>query len=143
MHQSTHALRARLANRYALRQRFMHGVGRQDVRGDDVKESDWKVFRSLKETLLERFCQLTLAAAGQIIEDQKKSQYARYLDLYTLVEKNDKALAQVFDGVSRSNALGRLAFMRSGGLFTDDEFARFSSETQDQINRIVKQVEDE
>lgn len=27
MHQSTHALRARLANRYALRQRFMHGVG--------------------------------------------------------------------------------------------------------------------
>jgi hypothetical protein len=26
MHQSTHALRARLANRYALRQRFMHGV---------------------------------------------------------------------------------------------------------------------
>ena len=30
MHQSTRALRARLANRYALRQRFMHGVGAHD-----------------------------------------------------------------------------------------------------------------
>jgi hypothetical protein len=118
-------------------------VGRQGVSGDDVKESDWKLFRSLKETLLERFCQLTLAAAGQIIEDQKKSRHARYLDLYTLIEKNNKVLAQAFDGVSRSNALGRIAFMRSAGLFTDAEFSRFSSEMQDQINRIVKEVEDE
>jgi hypothetical protein len=35
MHQSTRALCARLANRYALRQRFMHGVGPKKMRGKD------------------------------------------------------------------------------------------------------------
>ncbi len=108
-----------------------------------MKESDWKVFRGLKDTLLERFCQLTLASAEQIIHDRGKSAHARYLALFSLIEKNDKALSLAFDGVSRSNALGRLAFMRAGGLFTDEEFSRFSSETQEQIDRIAKSVEDE
>ena len=108
-----------------------------------MKESDWKVFRELKDTLLESFCQLTLASAEQIIRERKDSAHARYLALFSLIEKNDKALGLAFDGISRSNAVSRLAFMRSGGLFTDEEFARFSSEVQEQIDRIARSVEDE
>jgi hypothetical protein len=97
----------------------------------------------LKDVLLERFCQLTLVAAQQIIQSSKKSQHARYLALFLLIEKNDKALRLTFDGVSRSNALTRLAFMRSADLLSEDEFARFSTETRDQIDRMVKEFDDE
>jgi len=106
-----------------------------------VKESDWKVLRDLKGVLLERYCQRALAAAEQIIQGRKQTNHERYLALFSLIEKQDKALGLAFDDVRRSNALSRITFMRSGGLFTEEEFARFSPETQEQINRMVQEFE--
>lgn len=106
-----------------------------------MKERDWKVFQKLRGVLLERYCQLALVSAEDIIKGKGKTHHQRYLDLFELIEKRDKALGLAFDGVSRSNALTRITFMRSGGLFTEEEFALFGPETQEQVNRMVQEFE--
>jgi len=43
-------------------------------------------------------------------------------------------IAAAFDGLSRSKALIKLAIMNRLGLITEEEFARFSKETQDLVS---------
>ena len=100
----------------------------------DFKESDWKIFRALHEVALDRFCQRVLATSSEIISDAELGNHERYLKLYKLVRERDKELAHMFDRVSRSAALEQLTLLRRENLVTDDEFARFSSETRDAIN---------
>lgn len=103
-----------------------------------LNEKDWKILRGLKSALLERFCQLVLVSAEQIIGDDTKSHHARYLSLFELIHTRDKALALSFDDITRSNALSRLAFMRQAELLTDEEFARFTEETRQNVQVIAR-----
>ena len=106
-----------------------------------LNERDWKVLQSLKSALLERFCQVALFSAEQIIQDKTKTYHERYGTLYEFVQKRDKALALAFDDISRSNALSRLTFMRHADLFTEQEFRRFSEDTRSRIERMVENYE--
>jgi len=101
-----------------------------------LNEKDWKILRGLKGELLERFCQLVLVSAGQIIQDDTKSQHARHLRLFEFIQTRDKALARAFDDITRSNALLRLAFMRQAELLTDEEFGLFSEDTREQLQAL-------
>jgi hypothetical protein len=95
-----------------------------------IPESDWKLFRQLHPVALERFCERTLSEVGRLAADSGKSAHERYLAMYRLLQRRDKELAQAFDDMRRSTAWHQLAILRSRGLLTDEEFARFSSETQ-------------
>lgn len=57
----------------------------------------------------------------------------RYLKLYDLVKQEDRALALAFDDHRRSTAFMKILQIRKLGLFTPDEFARFSEETRKSI----------
>ena len=105
-----------------------------------MKESDWKLFRDLKDVLLERYCQLVLVAAEQVVQNHKKTNHERYLDLFSLIEKDNKALALAFDGISRSNALSRITFMRSGGLFTEEAAHRLSTHGRNKLKEAQPRV---
>jgi hypothetical protein len=95
-----------------------------------IGESDWKLFRQMRELALERFCERVLSEVGKLASKSGHSAHERYLAVYRRLRRRDKELAQAFDDLRRSTAWPRLALMRSRGLVTDAEFARFSPETQ-------------
>ncbi|NKF23354.1 peptide ABC transporter substrate-binding protein [Solimonas marina] len=103
-----------------------------------LNERDWKVLQNLKRPLLERFCQVALFSAEQIIQDKTKTYHERYGALYEFVQQRDKALALAFDGLRRSNALMRLVFMRQAELFTEEEFGQFSEDTRRRVEKMLE-----
>lgn len=94
----------------------------------DIKESDWKRFKTLRQIALERFCERVLIDIGCIGADAGKSQHERYLDVYRLIQDRDEELGRAFNGLSRSKATGQIALIRSLGLLAEEELAGFSEE---------------
>jgi hypothetical protein len=86
--------------------------------------------RKLHPIALERFCERVLAELGQLGSEVGKTAHERYLRVFRLLQRRDKELAEAFDDLRRSTAWRRLAVVRAQGLLTEEEFARFSSETQ-------------
>jgi hypothetical protein len=98
-----------------------------------ISESDWKVFRQVQAQALERFCKRVLSDVGELAAEAGKTAHERYLKLFKLLNRRDKQLGEAFDDLRRSAAWRQIAVMRSRGLLTDEEFARFSPETQEAV----------
>ena len=96
----------------------------------EIKESDWKILRQLHSRALERFCKQILLEVEQINSDSTKSFHQKYLAIYEIMQRRNKEIAQIFDDLRRSTALTQLAAMKAHGLLSEDEFSRFSQETQ-------------
>src|SRR5215217_7055944 len=96
----------------------------------EISERDWKLLRELKPIALERFCDRVLAELAGVAGARDKGSHERYLAAFDLIRRRDRDLADTFDGLRRSTALLQLAAMRSRGLVTDEEFARFGAETR-------------
>lgn len=93
-----------------------------------MKESDWKRLRDLKPIALDRFCSRVLADIERASSDAAATSHQRYLAVYDLIQQRDKQLGRMFDGLSRSSAMGKLLLMHRAGLLTEDELALFSEE---------------
>jgi hypothetical protein len=104
----------------------------------EILESDWKVLRQLKTVVLERFCENILSEIAAIHRDSAKSFLQRYLDVYEVMRRRDKEIAQVFDGIGRSSALMHLAAMKARGLMTEEEFLQFGAETQSFVTQLLR-----
>lgn len=94
-----------------------------------VSESDWKVFRELRQVALQRFCDRILAEARVELDRAGLTAHERYLKLYELIQRRDDEIARGFNDFRRSTALLQIGIMHSMRLFTPDEFRRFSPET--------------
>jgi hypothetical protein len=103
----------------------------------EIKESDWKFLRQFHKEALERFCERILSEIERINSDGAKSFHQRYLDIYKIIHRRDKEIAQTFNGLRRSTALIQLASMKRRGLLTDDELLCFSEETRDGVDRLL------
>jgi hypothetical protein len=55
-----------------------------------MKESDWKIFKKIKEQAIEQFCSNALEEFDGVINDNKEHVHNRYLLLYKLVQNRDK-----------------------------------------------------
>jgi hypothetical protein len=100
-----------------------------------IRESDWKRLRDLKPVALERFCDRVLLEIDQARSDAASSSHQRYLAIYDLIRERDEELGYIFDGLSRSSAIGKLLLMHRTGLLTEDEVAGFSEDMKDAIAR--------
>jgi hypothetical protein len=107
----------------------------------DIKESDWKIFRELRELALDRFCKRVLDEINRAASDPKKTAHQRYLVIYKLIHKRDDELAFAFNSPRRSVALEQIAAMHSRGLFAADEFARFSPELRERVETLLRIME--
>jgi hypothetical protein len=96
----------------------------------DIKESDWKLFRSLRAIALERFCRRVLDDIASIASDTGKSAHQRYLEIYRLVRERDKELAFAFNDVRRSTAIMQLGVIASHDFLTAEELAQFSPDVR-------------
>jgi len=97
---------------------------------------DWKIFGQLHPVAVERFCERVLIEIVQINTDDARRFHQRYLDIFEVIKRRDKEIAQLFNDPRRSNALSMLAGIRSRGLLTDEEFSRFSPETRGIIEEL-------
>lgn len=99
----------------------------------DIKESDWKVFRELRPTALERFCQRILDEIQRVSVDVTQSPHQRYLAVYELIRRRDREIANAFNGPRRSAAIQQLLSIRSHRLLTEEELGRFSPELRELV----------
>ena len=102
-----------------------------------VPERDWKKLRSLHPELLAETCERIFVQVRELIDDVDKGSHARYLALFGLMRKSDREIAELFDGLKRSNAIYMLAAMRRHGLLTDELLERFSEETRTSVETLL------
>jgi len=99
-----------------------------------MKESDWKIFKAIKEEAIEKFCENCLAEFREVIDDESKNVHDRYLLNYKLVKNRDKLMALLFDGHSRSKATLQLLAIRGEGLASDKLVSELSDELREQTD---------
>lgn len=99
-----------------------------------ISEADWRVLRQLEPVARDRYCNRALSEVVGRATDAAVGSHARYLAVFRLLQRRDRELAGAFDGLRRSTAYLQLARMRSLGLITDAEFARFSPETRQAVS---------
>ena len=116
----------------------MQTLGVKIAMSREIKESDWKLLRQLHSAALERFSQRVLSEIESINSDNAKSFHQRYLDIFEVIERRDREIAQTFNGLRRSTALMQLASIQSRGLLTNDEFLRFIQETRSVIEVLIE-----
>jgi hypothetical protein len=97
---------------------------------NDFPEQDWKVFREIRSSALERFCKRILDEITRIAKDTSTGSHERYLLIFQLIQDRDADIAAGFNDFRRSTALRQLAIMDGLGVLSDEELARLSSETQ-------------
>lgn len=93
-----------------------------------MKESDWKIFKQVKEDAIEKFCDMALSEYQDIIKTKKEKSQETYTFLYRLVINRDKQMALLFDGHSRSNAPLQLLAIRGEGLADETLLNKLSEE---------------
>jgi hypothetical protein len=101
----------------------------------DIKESDWKLFRKVRELALERFCQRVLDEVEALKADVAKSAHERYIGIYRLTRERDRELADMFNAPGRSVAAMQLCMIARDGLVTEEELAQFSAELRGHVER--------
>ena len=104
----------------------------------DIRESDWKIFRELRQVALERFCQRVLTEIEGMSSDANKSFHERYLEVYRHIEQQDSELGRAFDAPRRSQALTQLAVISSLGLIEPEELMRFTEETRNTVAALAE-----
>ena len=101
-------------------------------------ESDWKLFRKLREVALERLCEQILNEASSFSSGDAGTAHERYLKLYSHVEDRNSDVARAFDNPRRSSMLIQLATMCSLDLLRPEELDRFSVETRETAESLGK-----
>ena len=93
-----------------------------------MKESDWRLFKKIKEKAIEHFCQRILDEFEVVVKNKKEHAHKRYLLLYKLVQNRDKQMQLLFDVHSRSQAPIQLTAIRSEGLADESLLSKLSDE---------------
>lgn len=93
-----------------------------------MKESDWKIFKQIKDKAIELFCSRALEEFEEIIKDKEAKPADTYTLLYRIVINRDKQMSLIFDGHSRSKATLQLMAIRGEGLADQELLQKLSSE---------------
>ena len=106
----------------------------------EIKEADWKIFRQVHAVTLVRFCLRVLDDSERLHKDTSQSAYERYIAIYRLFDERDKEVARLFNDLRRSTAVLQIAALKVRGLLTEEEFARFSQETQSLVAALLGEL---
>ena len=102
----------------------------------DFPERDWKLLRELKPVALERLCERILRRAAEITAQPGLTQHQRYIEIWNLLQEKNEEVALAFDDHRRSTAFLKVLQIHRRGLFTNEEFARFSEQTRKQVSDV-------
>jgi len=103
-----------------------------------IAESDWKVFKKVREKALDRYCRRVLEQCERICRDETQSAHERYGMLYGHIKAADKDMAKAFDDFRRSTALLCLMLMHRYDLLAEEEIREFSDQVQQTLEEVIK-----
>ena len=106
---------------------------------NNVPESDWEVFRELREVALQRFCERVLEELLPLSQDRSRTHHERYLAVFRLIQERDEQLAHAFNDFARSRMIVQLAAIRGLGLLSRGDFERFTHETRRIVESVTKE----
>jgi len=106
----------------------------------DFPESDWKVFRELRELALERFCERVLDDIEPLRLNTSRNYHERYLDVSRFLQERDEKLGRAFNDPRRSQMIFQLATMHAYGLLEPNELARFSVRTRAIVESLAEEL---
>jgi hypothetical protein len=95
-----------------------------------ISESDWKVYKRIRDLAQDRYSQRVLDEADRIRQDGRLHVQDRHAELSRMVRERDKEMYRIFDTLRRSSTVRCLMMMRSHDLVTDEEMQSFSPEVQ-------------
>ena len=104
---------------------------------DTIAESDWKLLRKMQKQKLALACENILARVERTVRQRKGKEHESYLSVYKTVEEGDREIVNMFDDMSRSNALLKLSYWRAHGLLDDADLSKFTIETQKRISSLA------
>jgi hypothetical protein len=103
-------------------------------------ESDWKIFRELRELALQRFCERVLDEIEPLRLNTSRTYHERYLDVSRFLQERDERLGRAFNDPRRSQMIFQLAAMHADGLLEPSEFSRFSAGTRATVASLAKEL---
>ena len=103
-----------------------------------IAERDWKRLRKLKPELLEQACGDILQSVKALIETPGKGRHEAYLELWRLLDEEDKRIGVMFDDHTRSQAIFKIAVLYRNGLITETMLEEFSEETREMVRYITR-----
>ena len=101
-----------------------------------MAESDWKLFKRVRELALDRFCRQILEECTSICGDTSKTAHERYGELYGHLKDRNREMARAFDDFRRSTAILCLMQFQKLGLLTEEEIEEFSPDVQRALDSI-------
>jgi hypothetical protein len=104
----------------------------------DFPESDWKVFRELRELALERFCKRVLEDLQPLLRNTSRNHHQRYLDVFQFMQARDEEIAVAFNDSRRSRLIVQLSAITAHRLLEPHELERFSERTRATIEHFTK-----
>ncbi len=96
-----------------------------------MTEREWRLLRSLHDTVLDRYCARVLEECEAVARDASATPHERYLRLFRLLRERDDHIAAAFNDTRRSNAIHKLAAMVAYKMVTDEELSGFTQETRE------------
>ena len=115
-------------------------LGGDQIVSHDFPESDWKIFRELRELALERFCKRVLDQIEPLRLNASRSHHERYLDVSRFLQERDEELGRAFNDPRRSQMIFQLGAMYADGLLEPNELARFSERTRATVALLAKEL---
>jgi hypothetical protein len=109
--------------------------GWQTAMMQSVPQSDWKLFKKLREAALQRLCERALNDVAEVAADPSHTPHERYRQVYQRIQKYDEQIASAFNAMRRSRMIIQLMQMRSLKLIGDAELEPFTQETKDTLSR--------
>jgi hypothetical protein len=102
----------------------------------DLPEADWKRLQSMKVDLLRRASRTAIEHVHGVVIGPNDDPHKVYLNLYRVVESEDRKIGDMFNDMRRSTAILRLGQMVRHGVITTEELQSFTEETQERAREL-------
>jgi len=103
---------------------------------ENLPESDWEVFKGIRDDMFEALCSRINSKATKIINQKGKSQHEKYFKLNKHIRKSDKIVSKCFNDFNRSNLSLTLQTLRKEGVLADYHLESFSKATNEFLKNI-------
>jgi len=104
---------------------------------NNIAERDWRHLRAIKQELLASACEDIFHKIEQVAASRHGKEHQAYRELWKLLEQEDRKISEMFDDLTRSKAIFRIAALVGYGVLSPQQLSGFSAETRQQVSTLV------
>jgi len=101
-----------------------------------ILERDWKYMKKVKDDLLVILCQQINRRSVVILNEDRGSEYEKYLRHYEHVKNSDHIIAECFNDRRRSTLMLKLIALQHYDLLTEEQVEQLSGDTQQKLKAL-------